>query len=115
MASAGTAEVPHYTVSLDGLGCSYSSRGQRPLEAIMSRLGEGIPFPAAPEEEIELTSPAYGAPGSGETERQKALRQQRINRILGVTREVVTIGATVVGAIAGIKGLRAPKTPPARH
>jgi len=81
----------------------------------MSRLGEGIPFPAAPEEEIELTSPAYGAPGSGETERQKALRQQRINRILGVTREVVTIGATVVGAIAGIKGLRAPKTPPARH
>ena len=76
--------------------------------------GRGSPFPAASEEEIELTNPTYGAPASGETERQKALRQQRINRILGVTREVVTISATVVGAIAGIKGLRA-KTPSARH
>lgn len=45
----------------------------------------------------------------GDIEKQKALRQQRLNRVLVVTREVVTIGATVIGAAVGIKNLRTPK------
>lgn len=43
---------------------------------------------------------------------KKALSPAQVDRFLKVTKEVVAITASIIGAAAGIKGLRAPKTPP---
>jgi hypothetical protein len=43
---------------------------------------------------------------------KNALSPEQIDRILKVTKEVVAITASIIGAAAGIKGLRTPKTPP---
>ena len=54
-------------------------------------------------EEIEVA-------GSGDDEEnQKTEKQKRLDRVLDVTSKVVTIGAAVISAAAGIKGLRKPK------
>jgi hypothetical protein len=45
---------------------------------------------------------------------KKALSQEQVDRILKVAKELVVISTGIIGAAAGIKGLRTPKTPPAR-
>jgi hypothetical protein len=54
-------------------------------------------------EEIELSN------SEDDAENQKTEKQKRLDRVLEVTSKVVTIGAAVIGAAAGIKGLRKPK------
>jgi hypothetical protein len=54
------------------------------------------------------------ASAQGNTSNKKALSQEQVDRILNVTKEVVAISAAIIGAAAGIKGLRTPKKPPAR-
>lgn len=54
------------------------------------------------------------ASAQGNARNKKALSQDQVDRILNVTKEVVAISAAIIGAAAGIKGLRTPKTPPAR-
>jgi len=68
-------------------------------------LTDPTPDPREAEEDSKATTEA-------DLEKQRALKQERINRILSVTKEVVAIGAAVIGAAAGIKGMRTPKTPP---
>ena len=70
-----------------------------------------------PEQLAEQAHRVAGArrPPTSEDERQQrfeAERQERINRILNVTKEVVAVSAAVIGASAGIKGLRSPKGSP---
>ena len=50
----------------------------------------------------------------GNTGSKKALSPQQVDRILTVTKELVAISAAIIGAAAGVKGLRTSKTPSAR-
>jgi hypothetical protein len=54
-------------------------------------------------EEIEVTR------SGDDEENQKTEKQKRLDRVLDVTSKVVTIGAAVISAAVGIKGLRKPK------
>jgi hypothetical protein len=46
---------------------------------------------------------------------KKALSEEQVDRILKVTKEVVAISAAIISAAAGVKGLRAAKTPRVRQ
>jgi hypothetical protein len=48
------------------------------------------------------------------TGNKKTLSPEQIDRILNVTQKVVAIGAAIITAAAGAKGLRTPKAPPVR-
>jgi hypothetical protein len=54
------------------------------------------------------------ASAQGSTGNKKALSQEQVDRILTVTKELVAISAAIIGAAAGVKGLRTSKTPQAR-
>jgi hypothetical protein len=57
---------------------------------------------------------AYSAV-QGNIGNKKALSPEQVDRILKVTREVVAISAAIIGAAAGVKGLRTSKTPSVRQ